>query len=197
MTTLTVTHEAPLELVKQSPDLAVELVRAMTKIPLPDEVEAELGPTSLNAVVPAQFTADSVVIVKDKKTGKLKHVIVVEPQGREDKDKIYAWPAYLANVRDAVKCPSAILLVICPDPNEAEKCRKAIDMGHPDWVLYPIVIDPKHAPGVDGASRTCSCSCSACPPSTSKPSATPRASSPPSATPAPRAPSVSGSAQLS
>lgn len=58
---------------------------------------------------------------------------------------------YLAIVREAVQCPSAVLLVVCPDPREAGKCRKVIRMGHPGWDLYPIVIDPAHAPAGDGA----------------------------------------------
>jgi hypothetical protein len=47
--------------------------------------------------------------------------------------------------------PSAVLLVICPNPREADKCRRVIRMGHPGWDLYPIVIDPAHAPAGDGA----------------------------------------------
>jgi hypothetical protein len=69
MPTLTVTHEAPLELIRQHPDLAVDLVQAMTSVPVPAGGRARLGPTDANSVVPAQFTADSVVIVDDPDTG--------------------------------------------------------------------------------------------------------------------------------
>jgi hypothetical protein len=110
MPTLTVTHEAPLELIRQCPGVAVDLVRAMTGVPLPADPKADLGPTSLNAVVPAEFTADAVVVVTDRATEAPALVIVVEPQGRDDKTKAYSWPAYLAIVREAVKCPSAVLL---------------------------------------------------------------------------------------
>ena len=151
MPTLTVTHEAPLELIRQCPDVAVDLVRAMTGLPLPADAKATLGPTSLNAVVPAEFTADAVVVVTDKATGTPRLIIVIEPQGREDKTKSYSWPAYLANAREAVQCQAAVLLVICPDPHEADKCRKVIQMGHPGWDLWPIVIDPLHAPDKQGA----------------------------------------------
>jgi hypothetical protein len=151
MPTLTVTHEAPLELIRQHPGLAVDLVRAMTGVPVPDDARADLGPTSLNAVVPAEFTADSVVIVSDSTAKKPLLVIVVEPQGRDDRTKAYSWPAYLVNVREAVQCPRAVLIVVCPDPREAEKCRQVIQMGHPGWDLWPIVIDPLHAPDAAGA----------------------------------------------
>ncbi len=118
----------------------------MTGVLVPDDVSADLGPTSLNAVVPAEFTADSVVIVSDRATKTPILVIVVEPQGRDDRTKGYSWPAYLANVREAVQCPRAVLIVVCPDPREAEKCRQVIPMGHPGWDLWPIVIDPLNAP---------------------------------------------------
>jgi hypothetical protein len=153
MPTLTITREAPLELIRQCPDLAVDLVRAMTGVPLPADPKADLGPTGLNAVVPAEFTADAVVVVTDRATGAPALVIVVEPQGREDKTKAYSWPTYLAIVQEAVQCPSAVLLVVCPGPREADKCRQVIKMGHPGWDLYPIVIDPAHAPAGDGAGR--------------------------------------------
>jgi hypothetical protein len=139
------------ELNRQHPDLAVDLVRAMTRVPVPDDATADLGPTSLNAVVPAEFTAGSVVVVSDRSTGRPDLVIVVEPQGRDDPTKVYSWPAYLANVREAVRCPRAILIVVCPDPREAERCRRVIPMGHPGWDLRPIVIDPLNAPGAAGA----------------------------------------------
>ena len=45
MPTLTVTHEAPLELIRQHPSLAAELVRATLSIPLSPDLEARLSPT--------------------------------------------------------------------------------------------------------------------------------------------------------
>jgi hypothetical protein len=65
-------------------------------------------------------------VITDRATGARALVVVVEPQGREDKTKVYSWPADLAIVREAVKCPAAVLLVICPAPREADKCRKVI-----------------------------------------------------------------------
>jgi hypothetical protein len=151
MPTLTVTHEAPLELIRQHPSLAVELVRATLSIPLPEDLEARLGPTDLNNVVPAQFTADSVITLHDPGTGEPVLVVIIEPQGRADFDKQYSWPAYVTNVRRAAKCPRAVLVVICPDPAEGQKCRQVVATGHPGFDLWPIVIDPLHAPSTEGA----------------------------------------------
>jgi hypothetical protein len=152
MPLLTVTHEAPLELIRQNPELAAEIWQAMTGSPMPADPDIRPGPTSLNAVVPVEFTADSVVVIHDRSTGAPAVVIVIEPQGRDDRTKEYAWPAYLANVRGATRCKSAVLIVVCPDPREADKCRQVIRMGHPGWDLHPIVISPGHAPSGESAS---------------------------------------------
>jgi hypothetical protein len=152
MPNLTVTHEAPLELIKQHPALAVDLLREVTGVPVPDGLDVRLAPTSLNRVSPTQYDADSVVVISDPDTLDPLIAIVIEPQGRDEKTKKFSWPIYVANVRKEVGCESAFLIVVCPDPAEAEKCRAVIRMGHPGLELWPIVIDPEHAPGDEGAS---------------------------------------------
>lgn len=152
MPNLTVTHEAPLELIKQHPALAVDLLRGVTGLAFPDGLDVRLASTSLNRVTPTKYDADSVVVVSDPVTQDPLVVIVVEPQGRDEKTKKFSWPIYVANVRKEVGCESAFLIVVCPDPAEAEKCRAVIRLGHPGLELWPIVIDPNHAPGDEGAS---------------------------------------------
>jgi hypothetical protein len=143
-----VTHEAPIELIRQHPDLAVELLRAMSDVDLPAEIAVSLGPTDLTEVVPVKFLADALVIVADKATGEPALVIVIEPQGRDDATKEFSWPVYVTVARRHLRCRRALLLVICPDPDEASKCRRLISTGHPGFDLIPAVIDPLNAPGV-------------------------------------------------
>jgi hypothetical protein len=52
-----------------------------------------------------QFTADSVITLHDPATGEPVLAVIVEPQGRDDADKQYSWPAYVTNVRRAAKLP--------------------------------------------------------------------------------------------
>jgi hypothetical protein len=66
-----------------------------------------------------------------------------------EKTKKFSWPVYIANTRREIGCESAFLIVVCPDPAEAERCRAVISMGHPGLDLWPIVIDPEHAPRDD------------------------------------------------
>jgi hypothetical protein len=147
-----VTHEAPIELIRQHPGLAVELLQAMSDVDLPAEITVSLGPTDLSEVVPIKFLADAVVIVGDKATGEPALIIIIEPQGRDDPTKQFSWPVYLTVARRHLRCPRAFLLVICPDPDEADKCRRLISTGHPGFDLRPEVIDPTNAPGADSVS---------------------------------------------
>ena len=84
-----VTHEAPIELIRQHPGLAVELLQAMSDVDLPAEITVSLGPTDLSEVVPMKFLADAVVIVEDKATREPALVIIIEPQGRDDPTKAF------------------------------------------------------------------------------------------------------------
>jgi hypothetical protein len=147
-------HESPIEIIRTHTGLSAELVRRATPISIPgtDEVEVTLVSADASNVVPAEFTADIVTLVSDKATGKPLLIIVIEPQGRSEKDKRFSWPAYLVNLRGAHQCESAILIVICWDEAEARACRKAIPLGHPGFTLIPIVIGPGSPPDIDGAS---------------------------------------------
>jgi hypothetical protein len=149
-----ITHESPIEVIRSHPGLATELVRRLTVMEVPgeDRAEATLGSADASNVVPAKFTADMVVVVTDRQTRTPVLLIVVEPQGRGGKAKRLSWPAYLANLRAAHDCDSAVLIVVCWNEAEARKCRAAIPMGHPGFVLVPIVIGPLSAPDLDDAS---------------------------------------------
>jgi hypothetical protein len=54
---------------------------------------------------------------------------------------------YVATARRVSQCPAAVLVVLCPDPGEARKCRTPIRTGHPGFDLVPIVIDSGAPPG--------------------------------------------------
>ena len=149
-----IAHEAPIELIRQHPWLAAELVQRVTDIPLPsdDKVRVTLGTVDASSVIPSEFRADITVVVSDKGTGDPLLLIIVESQGRSSSTKKFSWPAYLGNLREAHRCESAVLIVVCWDETEAGKCRRAIPMGHPGYTLVPIVIGPHSSPGLDGSS---------------------------------------------
>ena len=46
------THEGPLDLVRQHPEIAVELVHGTAGVKLPAQLAVSLAPTDMSAVVP-------------------------------------------------------------------------------------------------------------------------------------------------
>jgi hypothetical protein len=138
-------HESPIEIIRKNKDMTADLVRHVTPVPLPgnDQIRVEFGATDASNVVPDEFKADMVTVIYDKATDEPLLIVIIEPQGRKDATKKFSWPAYIANLRAAHQCESAVLIVLCWDEAEASKCRKAIPLGHPGLVLIPIVIGPR------------------------------------------------------
>jgi len=145
------THEGPLDLVRQHPEIAVELVHGTAGVKLPAQLAVSLAPTDMSAVVPVQYLADMVVLISDAATGKPVLAVIIEPQLRDSETKRYSWPVYVTTARRVARCPAAVLVVLCPDPAEAARCRRLIRTGHPGFDLAPVVIDSGAPPGRNGA----------------------------------------------
>jgi hypothetical protein len=89
-------HEGMVELVRQHPRLAIELVRIAGAFELPGELRADLGSEDMSDVTPPsadpdvkpqKYTADGVAVISEAATGKRLLAVIVEPQGRGDGDK--------------------------------------------------------------------------------------------------------------
>jgi hypothetical protein len=145
-----ISHEGPLDLVRQHPEIAVDLIAGTPGIHLPRQPAVSLAPTDMSAVVPVQYLADMVVLISDAVTGNPVLAVIIEPQLRDSVTKRYSWPVYVTSARRVAECPAAVLVVLCPDPAEAAKCRQLIRTGHPGFDLAPIVIDSVGPPGRDG-----------------------------------------------
>ena len=146
-------HDGLIELVRQCPDMAVDLARKVGGIKLPPDVSVSLASTDMSAAVPVQYLADMAVLASSLTTGEPLLAVVIEPQLRDRETKRYSWPVYVTTARQVNKCPEAVLLVLCPDPDEAAKCRTLIRTGHPGFDLAPIVIDADSTPGGDGSDN--------------------------------------------
>jgi hypothetical protein len=142
-----ISHEGPLDLVRQHPEIAVDLLKGTPGITLPARAAVSLAPTDMSAVVPVQYLADMVVLITDAATGEPALAVIIEPQLRDAKTKRYSWPVYVTTARRVAECPAAVLVVLCPDPAEAAKCRQLIRTGHPGFDLAPIVVDRAGLPG--------------------------------------------------
>ena len=144
----TLEHEFLIELVRHRPSLVTTLLTEMG-VPVPEFDEARLESPDFTECTPTEYRADAVVVLAN---GKPLAGIVLEVQRRHREEKQWSWPVYLATLRKRIKGP-CLLLVFCPDSNEARKCASAIEMGHPGWTLIPIVIGPNEIPKITDIVR--------------------------------------------
>ncbi len=141
-----ISHEAPLELLRGDPRLAAVLLRGLG-VAVPGGTKAAMAPSDLTASVPTELRADAVVMLSGADGAQL--AVVVEIQLRYDDRKRFSWPSYLTQVRAAHRCP-AVLLVICLNTETATRCRVPIVTGHPGFDLVPLVIDSVTIPDPRG-----------------------------------------------
>jgi hypothetical protein len=137
-----VQHEGLLLLFRNRPALAPELLQDALGLALPAWSEARVESAELTEVVPTEYRADLVVLLLE---GKPIFAIVVEVQLARDEDKRKTWPLCLTNLRARVDCPTA-LLVVAPDAAVARWCAQPIELGHPGFVLRPLVAGPDAIP---------------------------------------------------
>ncbi|MBX9389332.1 hypothetical protein ACFPZ0_13070 [Streptomonospora nanhaiensis] len=139
-------HEAPIEFVRNRPDLAVRLLQDALGVSIPEHDAAELASENCTDLQPKEYRADAVVSLKRNETPVL--AVVVEVQLKKDANKRFSWPVYLTTVRARLRCP-AVLLVLCPtDPQTASWAAQPFSLGHPGLTLAPLVLRPDQTPVV-------------------------------------------------
>lgn len=137
-------HEIFVELFRSRPALARELLLACAGIEIGGST-AELAPTDLSQLAPAQFLVDCVTVFRDGDTHQA--AVIVEVQLSPAPDKRFTWPVYVATLRAKLRCP-VFLLVLALDPAVARWARQPIALGHPDFALSPIAICVGDAPRI-------------------------------------------------
>jgi len=138
-------HELLVDLFRERPLLAKELLRARTGIALAGTT-AEPGSIDLSQVIPTEYRTDWVTVLRGRARKPIAAVIAEVQLGYDD-DKRRTWPVYVAAARARYRCP-AILLVLTPDPAVARWASQPIELGHPRFVLQPIVISYPEVPRV-------------------------------------------------
>jgi hypothetical protein len=136
-------HEALLQLFRNRPALAPELVRDALHQELPNYTEVRIDSADLSEVQPTEYRADLVVLLLD---GVPVFGIVVEVQLSPDERKQYVWPVYVTNLRARLKCPVG-LLVITADDSCARWAARRIDIGVGSYIV-PWVLGPSGVPEI-------------------------------------------------
>jgi hypothetical protein len=137
-------HELPVDLIRNDPKFAVELLREVTGKPLPEHTRVRCDASEATRAAPAQLVTDSFVVCErpplpHEKTDDPVPVlgIITEPQNKWDPHKPYSWPCYVANIRHRLRCPIA-LLVLTPTTALAKRYAAPIDLGCGE--IRPLVL---------------------------------------------------------
>ncbi|MEV4511917.1 hypothetical protein AB0K00_23475 [Dactylosporangium sp. NPDC049525] len=138
-------HEMLIEMFRERPVLAAELLGGPVNVAVPRFDEARVSPGDFTDVVPTEYRADAVVTLSDHNTTVL--AVVVEIQLKADARKRRTWPAYVATLYARLRCPVA-LLVVCPAQSVARWSAAPIVIGPPGSVLTPVTVGPDQVPAV-------------------------------------------------
>jgi len=138
-------HEGIVELFRSDPRLAPKLLGGPLSVSLPAFSDARVEPSTMAELKPAEVHADLVVVLRAGSRPVLG--IVVEVQRKEDPDKLFAWPAYVAWVRRKLRADSCVL-VITQSERVANWAARTIVMG-PGGALQPLVLRPSSVPVVE------------------------------------------------
>ena len=136
-------HEILVDLFKNRPSLAAEILAETLGVSLPAYTTAHIASADLTQIQPAEYRADAVVVLREGKDSV--RVIIVEVQLATDLRKRLSWPVYVAVSRALHGCP-ATLLVVAPDPVIAGWCAEPIETGTPGFVLRPPVLSYTSVP---------------------------------------------------
>jgi hypothetical protein len=136
-------HEWLVELFRNRPSMAPELLRDALHMALPRFTEARIDSADLTDVQPTEYRADLVVLLLDEVPV---FGIVVEAQLSRDNDKQFVWPVYVATLRARLRCP-VCLLVVTTDEAIARWAARPIELGAGNRFV-PLVLHPSGVPEV-------------------------------------------------
>ena len=145
-------HEELIEMFRERPLFAADLLSGPLRIPVPRFDRAHLASSELNDVSPTEYRADAVVTLH--RDDKPVLGVVVEVQRRPEEGKRHAWPVYVTTLRARLRCP-VVLLAVSPRQSVADWCGERIEIGPPGSVLTPVAFGPKQVPIITdaGAAR--------------------------------------------
>ena len=138
-------HDVLVDLFKNRPSLAAELLTEALGVALPSYTEARIVSVDLTQIRPAEYRADVVVLLLDGDVPIW--VLIIEVQLGIDHAKRWTWPEYTTGARAQRRCPVS-LLVVAPDPDVAAWCAEPIETGIPGFVLVPPVLGRAAVPVV-------------------------------------------------
>jgi hypothetical protein len=137
-------HESLVELFRNRPLLAVELIRDALGIAIPHFDSIAADSVEFNQIQPAEYRCDHVAVLRVRKKAVLG--IIVEIQRSKDEEKLFSLPVYAADLRRRLRCP-VVVLVFATTEAVARWAAKPVELGGPS-VFGALVVGPSGVPVV-------------------------------------------------
>ena len=143
-------HETVIEMFRQRPGFAADLLKDTFDYPLPEYQGVSLGSSDLPDLRPTEYRADAVVVFAGADGPVL--AVIIEVQRSRDEGKRFSWPVYIATLRARLKCHT-VLLTVSTSSGVANWCGSPIWLGHPGMVLVPLALGPDRVPVITDAKE--------------------------------------------
>jgi hypothetical protein len=135
-------HEVLVQLFRNRPELAPELLEQVLHLELPAFSEVRIGSEDVTELQPASYRADLVVLLYE---GEPVLAIIVEVQLHKDERKLDTWLWYAAGTRARLRC-DAVVLVVTPYEEVARWAAEPVSWSAGGASFTPLVIGPRGVP---------------------------------------------------
>jgi hypothetical protein len=142
---LSIQHEAPLEVCDRHPRVVASLLTLLLSEELPRYDELRMEPADFTQTVAKEYRADRALVFLRSKRPVL--AVIIEVQRRRDERKRRAWPVYTAALYSRLGCPT-YLLVVTLDEATARWAREPIAGFQPGSRFAPLVVARADVPAV-------------------------------------------------
>jgi hypothetical protein len=136
-------HDTINQLFRERPELAVEILRELKGVNVPDGGPVRLESNDFNDRASRDLRPDTVITIGSK--DEPVHGIVVEVQQRKSDGKRRQLPRYAATQWLELNCPVTVLCV-CPDPDAATWYAEPTHTTLAGYVFQAVVLGPRDVP---------------------------------------------------
>jgi hypothetical protein len=145
-----VEHDTLNMLFRNRPAFALEVLRDLFDVDVPEHACVEVAPADFNDRPSRDCVADTVVIVGP--SYERSFAAIIEPQLKIEPSKLTSWPRYAAALWLREDCEIEVL-AICPDAKVAAWASQPIPTKLPGYALRVRVIGPDQIPIITDVAR--------------------------------------------
>ncbi len=143
-----ITHESLVDLFRDCPALAPDILAHLGKLPLQESQTPSLTAAEFSDIKADEYRADAVIrIDSDSADSAPSDIVIVEVQLARDEKKRRSWPVYMTGARARYRCPATIL-VFALDQAVARWCAQPIDLDRNGSIVNPVVVAPSEIPRI-------------------------------------------------